>query len=160
MTKQINILLALAILLASCDTYKRTAQSKHLAQVCADKFPVVNTEILIPGATIRDSIFSTEVLTDTFNCPPATQATVYRVRYVDRDTCISSRRVDTVKIVQLDSARLQVAWDKLTRMEKITDDARAQVQKFRRLFWWPLLLAIILAAYIFRKPIFRLITKF
>lgn len=167
MNKNILLLLSvLSVLLFSCDTYKRTASSKHLAKACADKFPVVQTEIYVEGATKFDTLYTEKVVYDSFPCPPADVEIKYKTQVRVRDTCISRYRIDTFRITKRDSAAIRVLNDiitakdnNLTEVLKRLEKQEKRGDKYQRLFIWPWMLILGLLIYIFRKPLFSLITK-
>ena len=163
------IIVAALALLSSCNPVKRVLLNDEYYKIVTDKFVseggCVNDTIFNSDTTVVfDTLYSLDFKTDTFNIFNEKVVVQTKYKTIEKKVIIRDTAVVT------DHTRIKLLNDKLVESHKETvrltqqikdeqlnyKEQRQRTNKWRFYFW-----ALIVAAsiYVFRKPIFRLITK-
>lgn len=147
----------------SCTTQRKAEKwmnEHHLeaSAYCADKFPVQTDTQYIKGETIYDTIFEPVEIIDTFACPPSDTVVRYQIKIQTKKERVTEVRTDTLiewrenlaKVVELDLT-LQQTNEELKQAKKEASTSGKTV-------YWLIGIVLLMAFWIFRKPILRLMT--
>lgn len=140
------IILAIAHFMSGCSEIKQIAKAKQkldsnpieAAKYCADKFPVKETTIYLPGKIQIDTMWEAISEYVPFDCPPSDTVVRYKVTVQFKEKVITKQKTDTVTVYRENTARIAALIGQLSvsqDREKKISDKLVKAKKELTYFW-------------------------